>query len=89
MPVIPATWETEIGRIMVPGEPRQIVSETPIPKITRAKWTRGVAQVVENLLCKCETLISNPSPEKKKINDMHRQLIKNDKIQSQRSDFGS
>jgi hypothetical protein len=28
--------------------------------------TGGVAQVVEQLLCKCEALISNPSPAKKK-----------------------
>jgi hypothetical protein len=31
---------------------RQIVHETPISKITRAKWTGGVAQAVECLLCK-------------------------------------
>jgi hypothetical protein len=29
--------------------------------MTRAKWTGVVAQVMEHLLCKCETLISNPS----------------------------
>jgi hypothetical protein len=37
MPVIPATWKAEIGRIMVQGQPRKIVDETPISKITRAK----------------------------------------------------
>jgi hypothetical protein len=31
---------------MVQGQPRQIVHETPISKITRAKWTGGVAQVI-------------------------------------------
>jgi hypothetical protein len=30
-PVILATWEAEICRIMVPGQPRQIVHETPPP----------------------------------------------------------
>jgi hypothetical protein len=42
-PVIPATWEAEIGRIKVQGHPRQIVKETYRQKITRAKWTVGVA----------------------------------------------
>jgi hypothetical protein len=31
-PVIPATWEAEIGRIKVPGQLRRIVGETPSPK---------------------------------------------------------
>jgi hypothetical protein len=30
--VIPGTWETEIRRIAVQGQPRQIVLETPSPK---------------------------------------------------------
>jgi hypothetical protein len=30
---------------------RQIVSETPISRTTRAKWTRGVAQVLQHVLC--------------------------------------
>jgi hypothetical protein len=38
-PLILATWEAEIGRIVVQGQPRQIAGETPISKITRAKWT--------------------------------------------------
>jgi hypothetical protein len=40
----------------------------PISKITRAKWTRGMALAVKYLLCKHETLSSNPSstPKKKK-----------------------
>jgi hypothetical protein len=46
MPVILASWETKIGRIMVQGQPGQIVHESCISrKITRAKWTRGMAQV--------------------------------------------
>jgi hypothetical protein len=31
---------------------------------TRAKWTGGVAQAVEHLLCKQEALSSNPSSTK-------------------------
>jgi hypothetical protein len=47
-PVIQATWEAEIKRIEDQDQPRQIT----ISKITRVKWTGGVAQVVEHLLCK-------------------------------------
>jgi hypothetical protein len=51
-----ATWEAEIRRITVQGQSRQIVQETPISKTTRAKWTGGMAQAVEHLLCKHEAL---------------------------------
>jgi hypothetical protein len=47
-------------------QPRHIVHETPISKMPRAKWARGMAQVVGCLLCKCKTLSSNPSPTRKK-----------------------
>jgi hypothetical protein len=60
MTIILATWEVEIRKIMVQGQPGQILQETPISKITRAKWTGGVAQVVECLLCKHEALRSTP-----------------------------
>jgi hypothetical protein len=33
----------------------------PISKITRAKWTGGMAQVVEHLLCNLKGLSSNSS----------------------------
>jgi hypothetical protein len=36
-------------------------SQDAISKIIRAKWTEGVVQAVEHLLCKCEALSSNPS----------------------------
>jgi hypothetical protein len=36
--VILATWEAEILRIAVQVQPRQIVPETSISKITRTKW---------------------------------------------------
>jgi hypothetical protein len=40
LPVILTSWEAEIGRIAV-----WIISlRNPISKITRAKWTGGVAQ---------------------------------------------
>jgi hypothetical protein len=42
--------------------------ETPISKINRAKWTGGVVQVVEHLLCKSESLSLIPSLTKKKQN---------------------
>jgi hypothetical protein len=62
-PVILAIWEAEIWRIIVQGQPRQIVHETPISKITRAKWTGGVTQAVQHLPCKHEVLSSNPSTD--------------------------
>jgi hypothetical protein len=49
------------------SQPGQIVHVTPIFKITRAKWTGGVAQVVQRLLCKSEVLSSNSVPQKKEI----------------------
>jgi hypothetical protein len=64
--VILATWEAEIGRNMVRGQPRKIVLGTLISKITRATWAGGVAEVVECLLYMLKVLSSNPSPTKKK-----------------------
>jgi hypothetical protein len=40
-------------------------------KVSRAKWTRGVTQAVEHLLCKWEALSSNPVPLKKKKEKNH------------------
>jgi hypothetical protein len=37
IPIILATWEAEIRKIMVQEQPRQTVFETLISKITRAK----------------------------------------------------
>jgi hypothetical protein len=58
------------GAGRIEGHPRQIVHEklrpSPISKITRAKWTESMAQVVECLLCKGKDLSSNSSPRKKK-----------------------
>jgi hypothetical protein len=60
-------WEAEIKRMVVEGQPRQIVCKTrPHLKITKAKGTSVVAQVVESLLCKHKALTSNPSSTKKK-----------------------
>jgi hypothetical protein len=36
-PVILAIWEAEIGKVKIPGQPRQIVFEIPIFKIIREK----------------------------------------------------
>jgi hypothetical protein len=46
--------------------PAQIVLKTPISTISRTRWTGGVVQAIEHLLCKCKALSSNPSPAKKK-----------------------
>jgi hypothetical protein len=53
MPLILATWGAEVRRIVVWGQPSQAhSSQDPISKITRAKWTGGMAQVVQFLLFK-------------------------------------
>jgi hypothetical protein len=66
-PVILASWEAEIGRIVVRDQYRQIVRwDSPISKTTKAKWTGGVANAVEHLLWACEALRSNPDPTGKK-----------------------
>jgi primosomal protein N'' len=69
MPVILATWEAEIERIMVGDKSGQIVLQTLISKITRAKWAGGAAQAAECLLCKHEALHSNSSHQKTKQNE--------------------
>jgi hypothetical protein len=65
-PVILTTWEAKIKKIKVRGQPGQIVHKTPSPKVTRAKWTGDLAQVVEHLLCKHKALSLNTKPTKKK-----------------------
>jgi hypothetical protein len=67
MPVTLATWW---------GHPGEIVHETLISKITRAKHTEGVAQALEHLLCKHEPLMSsNASPTKKKKKKREREKV--------------
>jgi hypothetical protein len=56
MPVFVATWEDRGSSPAWANSSRNLIS-----KITRAKWTGGVAQVVEYLLCKREVLSSNTS----------------------------
>jgi hypothetical protein len=41
-------------------------SQDPISKITREKWTGGVAHTIECLLCMHKALSSNPSLTKTK-----------------------
>jgi hypothetical protein len=48
MPVTLATWEAKISSFGL-RPAREKIHETQSPKATRAKWTRGVAQVTESL----------------------------------------
>jgi hypothetical protein len=66
MPIILATCQAEIRRIKVQSQPRLLVCKSTCLKITKAKWIRGVAQVVECLLCKFEVLSSSPKKGGKK-----------------------
>jgi hypothetical protein len=65
--VILATWEAEIERIEVRGQPAGSLqaksSQVSVSKITRAKWTGDVAQAVECLLCKSKALSSERERE--------------------------
>jgi hypothetical protein len=65
MPTILTTWDFKIASLA-------ISYRNPISKISRAKWTGGVAQAVEYLFCKHEALGSNPRPTKKCKKDKRR-----------------
>jgi hypothetical protein len=65
MPIILTTWESEIGRIMVPGQANS--SQDHISKITRKKCTGDLAQAVEHLLCRVYNI-------KLKLNDRRSKL---------------
>jgi hypothetical protein len=67
MYVILATWKVAIGKIAVQGQLRQISPQDLISKITRAKWTGGMDQAVECLLCKYKAPSSNSKSTPKKI----------------------
>jgi hypothetical protein len=64
-----ASWEAEIGRIEVGAQENN--SQDSTSKITRAKWTGGVAQGVQRLLSKPKALSSNPVLPKKKTKRTH------------------
>jgi hypothetical protein len=61
-PVILADWE-DCGSRTAQANSLRLIS-----KLTRAKWSWGVTQVVEYLLCKCKPWVQNPvSPKKLKF----------------------
>jgi hypothetical protein len=67
--VILATWEAEIRRFEA-SLGKQFERPTPtISKKTTAKWARGVAQVLELLLCKHEALNSSKTKQQWQQND--------------------
>jgi hypothetical protein len=53
--------------------------QKPISKITKAKWTGGVAQAVDGLLCKLKALSSNSGNTKKKKVKMKQKNFKKKK----------
>jgi hypothetical protein len=61
----PNTWEIDIERIVVCGQPWKMVPETLSPKLSRTKWTGDIVQVEELQLCKHEVLSSNSNSPKK------------------------
>jgi hypothetical protein len=66
MPVILATQEVAIRRIVVPSHPWANSSQDSVSKIpnTEQGWWSGSSERVPN--CKCEALSLNPSTTKKK-----------------------
>jgi hypothetical protein len=52
MPVIPATWEAEIGRIEVCIQPGQKVSKTPCQQVSLAWWLMLVFPAVQAVKCR-------------------------------------
>jgi hypothetical protein len=65
MPVILATQEAEIRRIVFQSQPEQIVCKTLSQKNPSQKRAGRVAQVVQCLSSKCEALNSNPNTANK------------------------
>jgi hypothetical protein len=65
MHVILVIWEADIGTIEIQSQPGQKSSKDSISKITRTKWTIGVAQAVKRLPCKHEALSSKSQFHKK------------------------
>jgi hypothetical protein len=55
------TWEEEIRSITVQGQPRKKKSKTLSQKYLTQKCVSRVAQVLEHLPSKCESLCSNTS----------------------------
>jgi hypothetical protein len=66
MSVILATWEVEIERTVVQGQPGQKVHKTLPQKYPPQKRTGREAPVVQCLPKRHKALSSNPSPPKKK-----------------------
>jgi hypothetical protein len=72
MPVILATWEAEIKRIAVQGQPRQIVYETLAQKYLTQKRAGRVVQVPS----KHEALSANPTSAQKRKRKREREREK-------------
>jgi hypothetical protein len=62
MSIILATWEARMGGLWYETNSGKQFMRPPISKTIRAKWSGGVAQALEGLLCNCEALSSNPIP---------------------------
>jgi hypothetical protein len=72
MPVILATQEADIRKIVVPSQPRENSSQALIMKkpITKEDWWSGSSEPSE-----CEALGSNPSTTKKKGSKLRNVLL--------------
>jgi hypothetical protein len=75
--VILTTREAKIRRIVVQRQPRKIVCENPISKITRAKWTEGVAQEQSTCFTSVKAWVQTPVQPKAKQNHANWSQVRN------------
>jgi hypothetical protein len=59
---------------MIQGQPGQMVCETLISKIIKAKWTGGVAQGVDPFALQAQSPEFKPHSHQKKKKEMYKEL---------------
>jgi hypothetical protein len=65
MPIIPATWEVEVGGSQSKASPGKVERRLHL-KIKHSKRARDLTQVIEDLPSKPKALSSKPSTSKEK-----------------------
>jgi hypothetical protein len=68
-PVIPATQEVQIRKIIVQGQPRQKVNETPFQQISQAWWFVSIIPVMGEVLVGGSQSKANPRQKHKTLSE--------------------